>query len=153
MYQTPNQLEVISLFAQFAVRFLPAGGNLIEAATEACSEGRREEAINFFQRHGFDGAVVTGVLLEQCAQACGWHKSVLRPRNTFKDMLECIKQYGDGLVTEGELIMAVQMVPHQVVACSLYNQLPFQVYRKASLADWDESIASAAEKGTPPKAL
>lgn len=153
MYQAPNQLEVISLFAQFAVRFLPSEGNLTDAATAACSEERREEAREFFMKHGVDGVFVTQEMLERGARACGWHKSALRPHNTFKDMLECIKQFSEGLVTEGELIMAVQMVPHQVVACSLYNQLPLPVHRKCSLSDWDDNIADAAEKGTPPKAL
>ena len=153
MHTVPNQLELIGLFAQFAARFLESEGTLIEAATEACSEERREEAREFFMKHGVDGVFVTQDMLERSARACGWHKSMLRPRNTFKDMLECIKQYGDGLVTEGELIMAVQMVPHQVAACSLYNQLPLPLHRKASLADWDDSIASDVEKGTPPKVL
>lgn len=153
MYQTPNQLELISLFAQFAVRFLSTDCNLIEAATKACSERYREEAREFFMKHGVDGVFVTQEMLERGARACGWHKSALRPRNTFKEMLECIKQFSEGLVTEGELIMAVQMVPHQVVACNLYNQLPSSVHRKCRLSDWDDSIAGAVEKGTPPKAL
>jgi hypothetical protein len=146
-------LASVEVFIKFAANFLETEGSLIEAATEACSEPRRAEAEAFFMENGFDKATVTTQYLEQCAAACGWHKQVLRPRNTFKDMLECIKQYGDGLVTEGELIMAVQMVPHQVVACILYNQLPLPVHRKCSLADWDDAIYGAAEKGTPPKTI
>ncbi len=151
---TPKvSLAAIEVFIKFAANFLETEGSLIEAATEACSTPRRAEAEAFFMKNGFDEATITPQYLEQCAAACGWHKQVLRPRNTFKDMLDCIKQYGDGLVTEGELILAVQMVPHQVVACSLYNQLPLPVHRKVSLADWDDNIADAAENGTPPKAL
>ena len=150
---TPKvSLAAIEVFIKFAANFLETEGSLIEAATEACSALRRAEAKAFFVENGFDEATVTPQYLEQCAAACGWHKQVLRPRNTFKDMLDCIKQYDDGLVTKGELIMALQMVPHQVVACSLYNSLPLPLHRKASLADWDDSIAGDVEKGVPPKA-
>ena len=146
-------LAAIEVFIKFVANLLETEGSLIEAATEACSEERREEAKAFFVENGFDEETVTTQYLELCAAACGWHKQVFLYRNTFKDMLDCIKQYSEGLVTEGELIMEVQMVPHQVVACSLYNQLPPALHRKASLADWDDSIASDVEKGTPPKAL
>ena len=151
---TPKvSLAAIEVFIKFAANFLETEGSLIEAATEACSTPRRAEAEAFFMENGFDGATVTTQYLEKCASACGWHTQVLRPRNTFKDMLDCIKQYDDGLVTKGELIMALQMVPHQVAACSLYNQLPLPLHRKASLADWDDSIACDVEKGVPPKVL
>lgn len=151
---TPKvSLAAIEVFIKFAANFLETEGSLIEAATEACSTPRRAEAEAFFMKNGFDGATVTTQYLEQCAAACGWHKQVLRPYRTFDDMLRCIQQHSDGLLTDGELIMALQMVPHQVVACSLYNHLPLPVHRKVSLADWDDNIADAAEKGTPPKAL
>jgi hypothetical protein len=151
---TPKvSLAAIEVFIKFVANLLETEGSLIEAATEACRARRRAEAKAFFVENGFDEETVTTQYLEQCAAACGWHKQVLRPRNTFKDMLDCIKQYDDGLVTEGELIMALQMMPHQVAACSLYNQLPPALHRKVSLADWDYSIACDVEKGTPPKAL
>ena len=150
---TPKvSIAAIEVFIKFAANFLETEDSLIEAATEACSALRDAEAKAFFMENGFDKSIVTTQFLEDCAIACGWHKQVLRPRNTFKDMLDCIKQYDDGLVTKGELIMALQMVPHQVVACSLYNQLPLPLHRKASLADWDDSIAGDVEKGVPPKA-
>lgn len=145
-----NQLEIIRLFAQFAAQFLESEGTLIEAATEACSDTRREEARNFFMKHGVDGEVVTQETLDQAAYACGWHKRSLKPHRSFQSMLEAIKQHGEGLVTDGELIMALQMVPHQVLACRLYNNLPLSVHRKVSLSEWDDDIESCAEKGTPP---
>ena len=151
---TPKvSIAAIEVFIKFAANFLETEDSLIEAATEACSALRDAEAKAFFMENGFDKSIVTTQFLEDCAIACGWHKQVLRPRNTFKDMLECINQYSECLVTEGELIMALQMMPHQVAACSLYNQLPPALQRKVSLADWDDSIASDVEKGTPPKAL
>lgn len=151
-FSSANRLADLSVFIQFAVQFLPSSGSFVATAQEACSPGRLPEAKTFFQERGYDGATITCEFLERCAVSAGWHKQVLRPRNTFKDMLDCIKQYDDGLVTKGELIMALQMVPHQVVACSLYNSLPLPLHRKASLADWDESIAGDVEKGVPPKA-
>lgn len=147
--------SAIRAFAQFVLYLFDTASiaSMSDAATEACAPHRRKDAVSYFVDRGFDSEEVTLQFLEDCATACGWHKRVLRPLNTFKDMLECIKQYGDGLVTEGELIMAVQMVPHQVVACSVYNQLPLALHRKASLADWDDNIACDVEKGVPPKAL
>lgn len=142
--------SILKVFVKFVAEFLGQRTTLIEAATEACDPIRREEAITFFQRHGFDGAVVTGVLLEQCAQACGWHKSVLTPQRTFAEMLECIKQHQQGLVSDGELLLALQMVPHQVKAVVAYNNLPTKLFFKVKLDAWDEDIAAAAERGVPP---
>lgn len=146
--------SAVRTFAQFVLYIFDTASldSIKESAIEACAPHRLKEAVTFFVNRGFDSELITTQYLEQCAAACGWHKQVLRPRNTFKDMLDCIKQYDDGLVTKGELIMALQMVPHQVVACSLYNSLPLPLHRKASLADWDESIAGDVEKGVPPKA-
>lgn len=147
--------SAVRAFAQFVLYIFDTASldSIKEAAIEACAPHRLKEAATFFVNRGFDSESITTQFLEDCSTACGWHKQVLRPRNTFKDMLGCIKQYGDGLVTEGELIMALQMVPHQAAACGLYNQLPLPLHRKASLADWDDSIACDVEKGVPPKVL
>ncbi len=143
-------LAAIEVFIKFVANFLETEGSLIEAANEACSTPRRAEAEAFFMSNGFDGATITTQYLEKCATACGWHKSALRPHRTFADMLECLKQHQQGLVTDGELLLVVQMVPHQVQAVITYNNLPMKLLNTVSLTDWDESISIAAERGLPP---
>lgn len=150
LFTRPKQLEALSVFIQFAVRFLPERGTLIEAATEACDPHRLEEAQQFFMKYGFDGAEVTTNFLEHAAVMAGWHKRTLRPQRTFADMIECLKQHSQGLVTDGEALLAVQLSPHQVHAVIDYNRLPMKVQSKFTLAAWDDDIAMAAEKGVPP---
>lgn len=148
---TPKvSLAAIEVFIKFAANFLETEGSLIGAATEACSALRRAEAKAFFVENGFDEATVTPQYLEQCAAACGWHKQVLKPQRTFADMLECLKQHQQGLVTDGELLLVVQMVPHQIQAVITYNNLPLKLLNTVNLTDWDESISVAAERGLPP---
>lgn len=150
LFSRAQQIEALSVFIQFAVRFLPQRYTLIEAADEACSPERFAEAQQFFMQRGFDGQDVTPQLLERCAISAGWHKQVLKPQRTFADMLECLKQHQQGLVTDGELLLAVQMVPHQVQAVITYNNLPMKLLNTVKLDAWDADIAAAAEKGVPP---
>lgn len=118
------------------------GRSLPEAAKETCSAHNLELARTFFIQEGFDGVLVTTQLLEQAAITCGFHSEGFRPKRTFKDMLEVLEQHKQGLVTDGELILALQMVPTQVRAVVEYNSLPYKVHAKCSLADWDEQVAS-----------
>jgi len=107
----------------------------------------------FFMQHGYDGAEVTAPALKQCAYALGLPPS--KPLRTFADMLECVKQHQQGLVTDSELILALQCTPHQVVAVIQYSRIPYKIHSKVSLADWDEDVAMHAERGDaiPPFAL
>jgi hypothetical protein len=149
-FPSANRLADLSVFIQFAVQFLPSSGTFVATAQEACSPGRLPEAKTFFQERGYDGATITCEFLERCAVSAGWHKQVLKPQRTFADMLECLKQHQQGLVTDGELLLVVQMVPHQVQAVITYNNLPLKLLNTVNLTDWDESISVAAERGLPP---
>lgn len=112
-----------------------------------------EAVRGFFMRHGYDGAEVTAPALKQCAYALGLPPS--KPLRTFADMLECVKQHQQGLVTDSELILALQCTPHQIVAVIQYSRIPFKIHSKVSIADWDEDVAMHAERGDaiPPFAL
>lgn len=138
--------SAVRAFAQFVLYIFDTASldSIKESAIEACAPHRLKEAVTFFVNRGFASELITTQFLEECSTACGWHKQMLRPRNTFKDMLECLKQHQQGLVTDGELLLAVQMVPHQVQAVITYNNLPMKLLNTVKLDAWDADIAAAA---------
>ena len=144
--------SAVRAFAQFVLYIFDTAslGSIKESAIEACAPHRLKEAVTFFVNRGFDSELITTQFLEDCSTACGWHKQVLKPQRTFADMLECLKQHQQGLVTDGELLLVVQMVPHQFQAVITYNNLPMKLLNTVNLTDWDESISVAAERGLPP---
>jgi hypothetical protein len=99
-------------------------------------------AAPFFMQRGYDGADITEQALTQCAYALGLSPS--KPQRTFADMLARIKQHQQGLITDSELIMALQCTPHQLTALLQYSSLPHKAQGKVSITDWD------AEEGEAP---
>lgn len=65
--------------------------------------------------------------------------------NTLKDMEQILHQYRDGLLTEAETLLAVQMTRAQVPAACVHRSLPKE-YQHVSLAAWDPVLHAAARK-------
>ena len=63
--------------------------------------------------------------------------------NTLKDMEQILHQYRDGLLTEAETLLAVQMTRAQVHAAHVHRSLPKE-YQHVSLAAWDPVLHAAA---------
>lgn len=59
---------------------------------------------------------------------------------SFADMLECIKQHQAGVLTDSELILALQCTPNQVAALTTHSSLPYKAALKVSLSDWDTDL-------------
>lgn len=64
----------------------------------------------------------------------------------FADMLECIRQHQQGLLSDFELILALQCSPIQVNALLQMNALPAKVIHKTEISDWDEHVANLHER-------
>lgn len=142
---TKNYNSVIRVYLVWFSQFIE-GRSFQAASAEACAPHNLEQARTKFMQEGFDGAEVTTQLLEQAAFACGWHPECFRPLRTFKDMLEVLEQHRQGLVTDGELLLAVQLVPNQVRVVVDYNRLPYKVQAKCRLSEWDGQVASSFGK-------
>ena len=65
--------------------------------------------------------------------------------NTLKDMEQILHQYRDGLLTEAETLLAVQMTRAQVLAAHVHRSLPKED-QHVSLAAWDPVLRAAARK-------
>ena len=65
--------------------------------------------------------------------------------NTLKDMEQILHQYRDGLLTEAETLLAVQMTRAQVHAAHVHRSLPRE-YQHVSLAAWDHELECARRK-------
>ena len=65
--------------------------------------------------------------------------------NTLKDMEQILHQYRDGLLTEAETLLAVQMTRAQVHAARVHRSLPKED-QHVSLAAWDPVLRAAARK-------
>ena len=65
--------------------------------------------------------------------------------NTLKDMEQILHQYRDGLLTEAETLLAVQMTRAQVHAAHVHRSLPWG-YQHVSLAVWDHELECARRK-------
>ena len=65
--------------------------------------------------------------------------------NTLKDMEQILHQYRDGLLTEAETLLAVQMTRAQVHAAHVHRSLPGG-YQHVSLAVWDHELECARRK-------
>jgi hypothetical protein len=98
-------------------------------------------------REGVDTSSVTASALRHACRQLGWLPD--RRQHTFADMLDCIKQHAQGLLTDGELIFALQCSSRQVQALSSYKTLPFKVVAQVSLADWDEWVETCEAKDDP----
>ena len=65
--------------------------------------------------------------------------------NTLKDMEQILHQYRDGLLTEAETLLAVQMTRAQAHAARVHRSLPKE-YQHVSLAAWDHELECARRK-------
>ena len=65
--------------------------------------------------------------------------------HTLKDMEQILHQYRDGLLTEAETLLAVQMTRAQVHAACVHRSLPGG-YQHVSLAVWDHELECARRK-------
>lgn len=59
---------------------------------------------------------------------------------TFAEMLEAIQQHREGLVSDAELIQALQCDDFQLTALRQYKALPLIVADKCSLSDFDQDV-------------
>lgn len=73
-----------------------------------------------------------------------------RALRSLAEMVEVVEQYQQGLVTSAEMILALQLTPHQVDAVIAHSQLPYAIQSRSSLADWDEEITMKQERGDAP---
>ena len=62
---------------------------------------------------------------------------------SFKDMLCALEQYRNGLLSEAELILALQCDTHQVTALIQFNKLPPAASANCSIAMWDDEVEKA----------
>ena len=60
-----------------------------------------------------------------------------RPNKTFADMIEVLKQHAQGLVTDSEAILAVQLHPLQLESLLKLQALPFKAIMKLDIADME----------------
>jgi hypothetical protein len=65
--------------------------------------------------------------------------------NTLKDMEQILHQYRDGLLTEAETLLAVQMTRAQAYAACVHRSLPLG-YQHVSLEVWDRELEGARLK-------
>lgn len=141
---------MIGVFLQYVGTQLATGN--YASMHDAFIHAKKPEAVDairvHFMQHGFDGEVVNATMTQQLVNRV--YDVSCKPLRTFADMQECRRQYEQGLVTEGELLLALQMTPLQVDAVIAYNRLPYKVQAKHSLSDWDEDVALRTERGDIP---
>ena len=65
--------------------------------------------------------------------------------HTLKEMEQILHQYRDGLLTEAETLLAVQMTRAQVHAAHVHRSLPKE-YQHVSLAAWDHELECARRR-------
>lgn len=78
------------------------------------------------------------------------NRNSAHPHHTFADMISAIEQHSQGLVTVGELIIALQCTPIQLDAVADYVRIPYSAQRKISLSYWDEVVATKTERNDAP---
>lgn len=100
----------------------------------------------FFAQRGWDTARVTTETLRAAASNLGFIETPVR---SFKDMLACLDQYAQGLVTADEAILAMQCTRIQIQAVCAHQNLPLKIHRASSLADWDDLVESRHMKADP----
>jgi hypothetical protein len=105
-------------------------------------------AETFFAQRGWDMSAVTSEALTDAAISVGF--VINPPARSFADMLECIKQHGQGLVSDTELIGALQCTKFQMQAINDYHKLPLSVSNKLTIAAWDALVIDRHAKVTPP---
>lgn len=105
-------------------------------------------AETFFAQRGWDMSAVTSEALTNAAISVGF--VINPPARSFADMLECIKQHGQGLVSDTELIGALQCTKFQMQAINDYIKLPLSVSNKLTIAAWDAMVIDSHAKVTPP---
>jgi hypothetical protein len=67
-------------------------------------------------------------------------------QRTFAEMLEVIKQHAQGLVSDVELLLALQCDDLQVKALLQMYDLPAKAMFKLSIDDWDEHLKNLSDK-------
>lgn len=68
---------------------------------------------------------------------------------TFAEMLEAIKQHSGGLVSDAELLLALQCDQFQLEALGQVDKLPAKAARKISITDWDGSVEQQRRDAKP----
>lgn len=71
----------------------------------------------------------------------------MKPIKTFAEMKEVFKQHAQGLITDGEAILAMQCTPLQTQALIAMHRLPMKAFFKIDIADmepdWEREVALA----------
>ncbi len=73
---------------------------------------------------------------------------VVPPLRTFKDMILHLEHHRRGMICDGGLILACQLVPVQVDVVGRYMKLPASVKEKCTLAEWDSEVSEAVRLGS-----
>ncbi len=63
-----------------------------------------------------------------------------RALRSFSEMLTVVKQHADGLVTDAELLLALQCTSLQIQNLITHSRLPAKMAEKVSVTDWDDGV-------------
>jgi hypothetical protein len=100
----------------------------------------------FFVKHDWEASLVTPDALRDAAISLGF---VELPVNNFAEMLEVVEQHKNGLVTDGELICALQCTSIQINALHSQQRLPAKIFNLTSITDWDDLVKMRHDKNDP----
>lgn len=146
--------RVLTVFLAFVAEEKSVHDTEIQAVMNVCERANLHKVKDFFAgRVSLDPSTITRNFLVECAIDVGLHKSCFKPQHSFNEMLACIHQHNQGLITDAELILALQLSPHQTVAAIEFTRLPYKVQALASIASWDEDIDIAVERGDMPRCV
>jgi hypothetical protein len=145
-----NQIDNKMLGAYLQVLgtvFIEGGYETLETAAQALVVNIDVTAVQFKSR-GCKRAHVTKGWLVQIGQSLGYLKR--SPINSFSEMSEVVKQFQEGLITEGEMIGALQCSKEQIKTLIKHNSLPYDIKQKIELSDWDLAVGEIVEKAIAP---
>lgn len=73
---------------------------------------------------------------------------VIPPLRPFKEMMLHLEHHRRGMICDGTLMLACQLVPVQVDIVRKYMSLPASVKEKCTLAEWDFEVEEAVRLGS-----
>jgi hypothetical protein len=139
--------KMLGVFLQYVGTQLASGNyaSMRDVFVYADSPQAVKPIRTFFLEHGIDGACINTRTIHLMVRQLYFPNP--KPLRTFAEIQECLVQYEQDLVSQGELLLACQLTPHQVDAVIAYNRLPYKVQSKHALSDWDEDVALRTERG------
>lgn len=133
--KTSNSVFIGTLLELIGLVMQRTGASISSAAT-TCDSSDPELRTHFRQR-GIDEADVTDERINGALGTLGLNCGSLRP---FGEMLEVAKQHAAGLVTDSEMILALQCSPTQIQNLIAHTNLPYKISVKTAITDWDPEV-------------